>query len=125
MLPGNKAQTEPVALPLQNAVLCAECECITMGRSDACPVCGSRSLCSMARLLGGAQQSSAELRKQDGSAVLYDVEIAIELKQAQPAEMSNVLENIAAHIGPWLVRGQGDCHIDVRPVPAQAEKQAA
>jgi hypothetical protein len=41
------------AVPLRNAVLCADCELITETRHDTCRVCGSHSVLSLARLLGG------------------------------------------------------------------------
>jgi hypothetical protein len=42
------------ALPLLDAVLCADCEIISNSRGDHCEVCGSRSLLSLARILGGS-----------------------------------------------------------------------
>jgi len=42
------------ALPLLEAVLCADCEIISNSRGDCCQVCGSRSLLSLARILGGS-----------------------------------------------------------------------
>ena len=47
-------------VPLQNAVLCADCECISESRSDVCGVCGGRSLVNLGRLLGSAMQNEAE-----------------------------------------------------------------
>lgn len=41
------------AVALQNAVLCAECDMVSDSPHDACLVCGSRSLFSIARLFGG------------------------------------------------------------------------
>ena len=41
------------AICLQNAVLCADCEMISDSPHDACLVCGSRSLLSLSRVLGG------------------------------------------------------------------------
>lgn len=38
---------------LENAVLCVECEMISDSPHDTCPVCGSRSLISLSRVLGG------------------------------------------------------------------------
>ena len=35
------------------AVLCADCEVISDGKGDTCVVCGSRSLLSLGRVLGG------------------------------------------------------------------------
>ena len=41
------------AVPLQNAVLCAECDVISDSPHDICMVCGSRSLINIARVFGG------------------------------------------------------------------------
>lgn len=40
-------------IQLQNAVLCADCEVISDSPHDACRVCGSHSLLSLACVLGG------------------------------------------------------------------------
>jgi hypothetical protein len=48
------------SVPLRNAVLCADCECISESRSEVCGVCGGRSLVNLGRLLGSALQSEAE-----------------------------------------------------------------
>jgi hypothetical protein len=42
------------AIPLLNAVLCADCEMLSDSASDTCEVCGSRSLLNLERLLGGS-----------------------------------------------------------------------
>ena len=41
------------AVPLQNAVLCAECEVVSDSPHDICMVCGSRSLFNIASIFGG------------------------------------------------------------------------
>lgn len=41
------------SLPLSCAVLCVDCDLITISYNSACPVCGSKSLLNMAQILGG------------------------------------------------------------------------
>jgi hypothetical protein len=41
------------AVPLQNAVLCAECDVVSDSPHDVCMVCGSHSLFNVARIFGG------------------------------------------------------------------------
>ena len=41
------------AVPLQNAVLCAECDVFSDSPHDTCLVCGSPSLFNIARMFGG------------------------------------------------------------------------
>jgi hypothetical protein len=53
---GGNSQLIPRGLntvPLQNAVLCAECDVVSDSPHDVCMVCGSRSLFSIARFFGG------------------------------------------------------------------------
>jgi len=40
-------------VPLQTAVLCADCEVITENRGGQCRICGGRALLSIGRVLGG------------------------------------------------------------------------
>ena len=51
----NGEQHDPLlsSVPLQEAVLCADCEIISNSGGEACEVCGSRSLLSLGRILGG------------------------------------------------------------------------
>ena len=42
------------AIPLLHAVLCADCEVISDSAGEVCAVCGSRSLLSLGRILGGS-----------------------------------------------------------------------
>ncbi len=46
---------EPIlsSVPLLEAVLCADCEIISNSGGETCEVCGSRSLLSLGRVLGG------------------------------------------------------------------------
>lgn len=54
------------SVALREAVLCADCEIISNSAGESCEVCGSRSLLSLGRVLGGC---IGEQR-----AVLVDVE---------------------------------------------------
>ena len=42
------------SVPLVEAVLCADCEMISNSGGETCEVCGSRSLLSLGRVLGGS-----------------------------------------------------------------------
>ena len=55
------------AVPLQNAVLCAECDVVSDSPHDICMVCGSRSLFNIAHVFGG------ELPKQRATLVIHEV----------------------------------------------------
>lgn len=50
---GGKWQPTLNSVALVEAVLCADCEIISNSGGDTCEVCGSRSLLSVSRVLGG------------------------------------------------------------------------
>jgi hypothetical protein len=51
---GSRERTRVLnAVPLQNAVLCAECDVVSDSPHDVCMVCGSHSLFNIARVFGG------------------------------------------------------------------------
>ena len=54
MDPGQNLESSLKAIPLLNAVLCADCEVISNSVGEVCAVCGSRSLLSVGKLLGGS-----------------------------------------------------------------------
>lgn len=51
----NDDRRDPIlsSVPLLEAVLCADCEIISNSGGENCEVCGSRSLLSLGRILGG------------------------------------------------------------------------
>jgi hypothetical protein len=55
----------PDVVALQKAMLCVNCDMITESTKHSCGVCGSPSLLSLSRLLGGVAMP-------DASAVIYD-----------------------------------------------------
>lgn len=50
---GAKSPSGLNSVHLVNAVLCADCEVISDSAGETCEVCGSRSLLSLGRVLGG------------------------------------------------------------------------
>ncbi len=50
---GHKWGPELNSVPLLEAVLCADCEIISNSAGESCEICGSRSLLSLGRVLGG------------------------------------------------------------------------
>ena len=49
----DKLQPRLDSVALEHAVLCADCEIISNSGGETCEVCGSRSLLSLGRVLGG------------------------------------------------------------------------
>ena len=50
----HKWGNELSSVPLVEAVLCADCEIISNSAGEECEICGSRSLLSLGRVLGGS-----------------------------------------------------------------------
>jgi hypothetical protein len=51
------AEQDLNAVRLQNAVLCVDCEVVSNSPHERCLVCGSKSLFSLSRVLGGTLSS--------------------------------------------------------------------
>ncbi|HVP53998.1 MAG TPA: hypothetical protein VMU45_03310 [Candidatus Eisenbacteria bacterium] len=65
---GPKSEPSLNTIALLNAVLCADCEVISDSSGEVCAVCGSRSLLSLGRVLGGTigDQRAVLLSEQEG-----------------------------------------------------------
>lgn len=113
-----KKHPTPGALPLQGAVLCVNCECVSNGRLDECPVCGSRSLLNIGQMLGGVPLSDPDASSTDRNIVLFDLTLTIELKQMDSKDVNAALERITRLIGARLGQGRAAFHINVEPVAA-------
>jgi hypothetical protein len=117
---GIRKHEDSAAVHLQSAVLCMDCECVTEGRSEECPVCGSHALFSVARILDGALVShktgSPKKDEKDESVVRFDLKIAVEVKDMGPRDLNAIIEGIANVISPRLGKGSAGFRINVEPV---------
>jgi hypothetical protein len=111
-----RKKSASVAVPLQGAVLCVNCECVTSGRFDECPVCGSHSLLGIGQMLGGTPLSDQAASPKDQNVVLFDLTITLELRQMNPRDINAALERITRLIGPRLGQGRACFHVNVEPV---------
>jgi len=102
------------AVPLKGAVLCLDCECITNGRIDLCPVCGSQSLLNIGQMLGGSPLPSAQASSTD--IMRFDLTFTIELKQMVPRDVNTAIERITRMIEPRLGQRGACFHVRVEPI---------
>jgi hypothetical protein len=109
-----KKQPSSEVVPLHGAVLCVNCECVSSGRFDECPVCGSRQLLNIGQMLGGVPLS--EDVPPTGDALLFDLTITIELNQMDSKDVNAAVDRITRLIGPRLGQGRACLHINVEPV---------
>lgn len=116
MLYGTPNETTIETVPLQNAVLCVDCESVSNSRSNECPVCGSHSLLGLAGMLGGTLVDYQATGFHKQKLVLFDLHITIELTQMEGEELSSAIESITRIVAPKLGRGSASLHIAVEPV---------
>ena len=100
------------SIPLQNAVLCVDCEFVSASRGDVCPVCGGHSLFSIARMMGG----SLSTEKVDRPEVTpFDLEVTVRVSRIEPSDLTATVEAITDAIQPNLGRGRASLHVNVEP----------
>jgi hypothetical protein len=114
MLALERNRLDKDGLPLWNAFFCLDCELISNGQGDECPVCGGQSLVSLARVLGSSLFARREYESECASR-LFDITITVELKQTHAKDLTTTLERLTSVIGPKLARDQATFHINVKP----------
>jgi hypothetical protein len=115
MCPQTKSRFDKGGLPLWNAIFCLDCEVISNSQGDECPVCKSRSLVSLARMLGGSLFAHREQESQAHENELFDITITVDLQQMYGKDLTATLERLTGVIAPKLARDQATFHINVKP----------
>ena len=115
MFPGISNHTAVEVLPLWNAVFCLDCEAISGSRGDECPACKSRSLVSLARMLGGSLLAHRAQHLRECESGLFDITITVELQQVHAKDLSTTVERLTSVIGPKLAQDRASFHVNVKP----------
>ena len=123
MFTGTKDHLDAGVLPLWNAVFCLDCEVISSSRGDECPACNSRSLVSLARMLGGSLFAHKAQHFQEWESGLFDITIVVELQQMRAKELNTTVERLTSVVGPKLARDQASLHINVKPAVDKLDPQ--
>lgn len=123
MLAATTNRPDERLLPLWTAVFCLDCEVISGSRSDECPACKSRSLVSLARILGGSLLVHRAQHSQENESGLFDITIAVELQQVHAKDLSTSVERLTGVIGPLLARDRASFHINVMPAADKRDMQ--
>jgi len=113
MFAGTRNHLDAGVLPLSNAVFCLDCEVISTSRGDECAACKSRSLVSLARMLGGSLL--VHRTQQNCESSLFEITITIELQQIHAQDLSTTVERLTSVIGPRLASDRASFHINVKP----------
>ena len=110
---GTRDRSGAEVLHLGNAVICLDCEVISNTTGDECPACKNRSVVSLARMLGGSFLAHTVQRSHEGESVLFEVNIAVELRQMHAKDLTTTIERLTNVIGPTLARGQASFRVNV------------
>ena len=119
MFARTRNQLDAGVLPLWNAVFCLDCEFISSSRGDECAACKSRSLVSLARMLGGSLLAHRAQHFQE----LFDITITVELQKMHAKDLSTTVERLTSVIGPKLARGRASFHVNVKPAVDEIDLQ--
>ncbi len=119
MFAGTRNHLDAGVLPLSNAVFCLDCEVISSSRGDECAACKSRSLVSLARMLGGSLLAHRAQHFQE----LFDITITVELQKMHAKDLSTTVERLTSVIGPKLARGRASFHVNVKPAVDEIDLQ--
>ena len=84
------------AVPLLNAVFCADCETISNSPHDACTVCGSPSLINLFRVLGGTLRSQKPPSTVGhAKTAKYNLELTVKVQEIPANELNRAIESIS------------------------------
>ena len=88
------------AVPLLNAVFCADCETISNSPHDACTICGGHSLINLFRMLGGTLRRQNE-QPAEGHAktAKYNLELTAKVHGIPATELNHVIESMTRLAG--------------------------
>src|ERR1700694_4862506 len=123
MFAGTRNHLDAGVLPLWNAVFCLDCEVISSSRGDECAACKSRSLVSLARMLGGSLLAHRAQPSQESESGLFDITMTVELHQMHAKDLSTTVERLTGVIGPKLARDRASFHINVKPAVDKVDLQ--
>ena len=112
-------------LPLWNAIFCLDCEVISSSRGDECAACKSRSLVSLARMLGGSLLTHRAQHFQEWEGGLFDITSTVELQEMHAKDLSTTVERLTSVIGPELARDRASFHVNVKPGADKIDLQPA
>ena len=113
MLFASGNQIEEEVIHLKTAVLCLDCEAITVSKGDECIACKGHSLLNLAGILGGSL-FSGKIGTRLGSGP-FNITVTIELQQMRAHDLNDALESLTAAIGSSPAGTRASFHINVQP----------
>lgn len=109
------------AVPLQAAVLCADCETISNSAHDVCVVCGGHSLVNFSRMMGGIC-SSANVEAPD--VPKYDVAISLSVSGVTAHDLNDFIASLTNLIDSNASAVCHSFHVNAEPIVRNAAEAA-
>lgn len=109
-----RRRKDPQLFSLQEAVFCLDCETINNSAGDECPLCRSRSLVSLARMLGG-NLFRRERNRLPGEEVRFDAVITLELREVTGGDLNRAIDELTQETASRLGHGGVVVHVEVEP----------
>jgi hypothetical protein len=122
MIPG--ADPDRVShISLVNAVLCVDCEIVSNSPYQVCSRCGSKSLISLGRLLGGSLRSHRAQITDKSNSIKYNLELAVKVYGVAAVDLNRVIDSVT-HLSD--MDDQVEClHLNVESVIETAKAKVA
>ena len=120
---GRELEQEMSVVPLQQAVFCVDCETVSNSPHDACKVCGSHSLVSLFRMLGGTLHGN----KQPEEPIKYNLELTVRVQEVSGTDLNRAINAVMrlAEVGSDLQCLQMNVESVIATAPRQALEAAA
>ena len=84
------------AVPLHSAVFCVDCETVSNSQHDACSVCGSHSLISLFRMLGGTLRGQKPPSTEErAKTAKYNLELTVKVHEIPANELNRAIESLS------------------------------
>jgi hypothetical protein len=108
---------------LRNAVFCVDCEMVSDSPYEVCTGCGSRSVVSLCRLLGGSLLGPGAKTKSNTKCIKYNLVVTVKVYEVAANDLNRVIGSITqiAQAG-----GNVQClHLNVESVLASDRQSAS
>ncbi len=123
-MPGPNNDRGVNTVSLLQAVFCVDCETVSDSAQHACAVCGSPSVVSLFRLLGGSLRGQkAPANNDSGNTNKYELELTVRVREIPAGELNDIIQFLShlAEVGGEVER----LHINVQSAWASAEARQA
>jgi len=110
-----RRQREGQVLPLQQAVFCLDCETISNSPREECPLCRSRSLVNLARMLGGSLFRRERNRFPENRNISFDGTISVQMHDVNARDLNVTIDELTRLFSSGLDSGGMSFRVDVEP----------